>query len=364
MMSAEQIFELYSDSVVFIICHSNLWEGRQGTGFFISDDGYILTNEHVVENCTGIDVRLKDGRELEAQKLWGNPKIDSAIIKVEGQQFKPIPIGNTDEVRIGSKVYVIGNPKGLEWTISEGIVSQIRLNPFSSDKFKIIQTTAPISPGSSGSPLITAHGKVIGIMSWSLKEAQNLNFAVSINDIDPLDKIAKIKSGEISISMKGREGEREESEEEEGEEGEGTELPKIRLPDRKDALGKDVMTWVKIISNELVPECAKKVSFTRGEVQVILNGSCAETEVLSYCLVVSIYLASLHSGIKKFVGKVGKNSFVVEGKDLRNFLTDTLSLYLMGGEYLAVLDIVSKVKWYYGNKKAGNFFNFILSCAS
>ena len=134
-----------------------------GSGFIINKDGYILTNNHVVENATDITVKLGDGREFKAKVIGRDPKTDIAIIKIEASNLPVIPFGNSDRLEVGEPVMAIGNPFGLNQTVTTGIVSAkgrfIGEGPY--DNF--IQTDASINRGNSGGPLINSNGEAVGI---------------------------------------------------------------------------------------------------------------------------------------------------------------------------------------------------------
>ncbi len=134
-----------------------------GSGFIVNKDGYILTNNHVVENATDITVKLGDGREFKAQVIGRDPKTDIALIKIEASALPVIPLGNSDKLEVGEPVMAIGNPFGLNQTVTTGIVSAkgrfIGEGPY--DNF--IQTDASINRGNSGGPLINTSGEAVGI---------------------------------------------------------------------------------------------------------------------------------------------------------------------------------------------------------
>lgn len=134
-----------------------------GSGFIINRDGYILTNNHVVQNATEISVKLSDGREFKAKMIGRDPKTDIALIKIEASDLPVIPFGNSDKLEVGEPVLAIGNPFGLNQTVTSGIVSAkgrfIGEGPY--DNF--IQTDASINRGNSGGPLINVHGEAVGI---------------------------------------------------------------------------------------------------------------------------------------------------------------------------------------------------------
>jgi len=157
-----------------------------GSGFIVSTDGLVLTNSHVVFGHQGIAVTLDDGRKVEAKLLGADPIIDLAVLRipVSGDGHPMTVMGNSDSIRIGEEVMAIGNPLGLEQTLTRGVVSG--LNRFLPDSPltltpPLIQTDAPINPGNSGGPLFNRCGEVIGITTSMVADAQNIGFAVPIN---------------------------------------------------------------------------------------------------------------------------------------------------------------------------------------
>jgi serine protease Do len=153
-----------------------------GTGFIISSDGFIVTNNHVVDEVDTIDVSFSDGSQAPAQIVGQDPKTDLALIRVEGRtDLHALPLGDSDAILPGDWVIAIGNPFGLEHTVTVGIVSakgrDIGQGPY--DDY--IQTDAAINPGNSGGPLLDAAGRVIGINSAVSRGANTIGFAVPIN---------------------------------------------------------------------------------------------------------------------------------------------------------------------------------------
>jgi len=153
-----------------------------GSGFIIDKAGYILTNNHVIENASEIMVKLSNEKEFEAKLVGRDPKTDIAVIKIEDTHDLPVVnIGNSDQLEIGEWVVAIGNPFGLEQTVTAGIVSAkgrvIGSGPY--DNF--IQTDASINPGNSGGPLFNVHGEVIGINTAIVASGQGIGFAIPIN---------------------------------------------------------------------------------------------------------------------------------------------------------------------------------------
>jgi serine protease Do len=157
-----------------------------GTGFLISADGYIVTNNHVIEDVDEITVHFEDGEKREAEIVGRDPETDIALIRVEHDgDFPYLPLGNSDNVRPGDWVVAIGNPFGLEHTVTAGIVSakhrQINPEPGARRFDDFIQTDAAINPGNSGGPLINLAGEVIGINTAINPRANTIGFAVPIN---------------------------------------------------------------------------------------------------------------------------------------------------------------------------------------
>ena len=153
-----------------------------GSGFVISSDGYIVTNAHVVEDVESIKVILEDGKELDATVVGRDTKTDIALIRVEpGKPLFALPLGNSDRVRPGEWVVAIGNPFGLEHTVTAGIVSAKHrvIGQGSYDDY--IQTDAAINPGNSGGPLLNLKGEVVGINTAIRPAANTIGFAVPVN---------------------------------------------------------------------------------------------------------------------------------------------------------------------------------------
>lgn len=135
-----------------------------GSGFIIDKKGYIVTNNHVVENATAIKVSLSDMEELDAQVVGRDPLTEVALIKIEAHRDLPVaPLGDSDRLRVGEWVVAIGNPFGLGQTVTAGIASAKGRTIGAGAYDDFIQTDASINPGNSGGPLLNLHGEVIGI---------------------------------------------------------------------------------------------------------------------------------------------------------------------------------------------------------
>ena len=157
----------------------------QASGFFVSKDGLVVTNYHVIAEGSSAVVKLPDGAFYAVDGVLASDKArDIAIIKAHGQNFRTLKLGNSDRIQVGEEVVAIGSPLSLESTVSNGIVSGIRSAEDLGGKF--LQITTPISHGSSGGPLFNMAGEVIGITSMYLKGGENLNFAIPINDAKQL----------------------------------------------------------------------------------------------------------------------------------------------------------------------------------
>jgi serine protease Do len=158
----------------------------QGSGFIISKDGYILTNNHVVGDVDKMTVSLKDGRTFTNAKVIGtDPDSEVALIKIEGDNFPVLPLGDSDKMQIGDWVMAIGNPFGLTETVTVGVVSAVgRSNVHIAAYEDFIQTDAAINPGNSGGPLINLDGQAIGINTAIVSESggyMGIGFAIPAN---------------------------------------------------------------------------------------------------------------------------------------------------------------------------------------
>jgi len=179
-------------------------KGR-GSGFIVSRDGHIVTNNHVVEGADKITVTFSDGTVHEAKVLGKDPTFDLAILKIEGANFPYLELGDSDTSRVGEWVVAIGNPFGLEHTVTVGVISaknrSIHAGNVNFDGF--LQTDAAINPGNSGGPLIDLNGKVVGINTAIVPYAQGIGFAVPVNMakqvMDDLIKFGRVKRGWLGV---------------------------------------------------------------------------------------------------------------------------------------------------------------------
>lgn len=190
------IAQKVTPSVVGVKVYStyNYW-GRQmnaqgsGSGIIYSEDGYIITNYHVIENATSVTVTLSDGTEYEAQIVGSDSTSDLAVLKVNANNLPAAELGDSDKLQIGELVVAIGNPLGYENTVTDGIVSGLnrQLTDYT-DAMTLIQTNAAINSGNSGGALVNSKGEVVGINSAKLvaSNAEGMGFALSINEVKPI----------------------------------------------------------------------------------------------------------------------------------------------------------------------------------
>ncbi|MBE6589326.1 MAG: PDZ domain-containing protein [Ruminococcaceae bacterium] len=160
-----------------------------GTGFFLTGDGYIATNYHVVEDASAVKVTTYAGKTYQATLKGYYAPDDLAVIKISGSGFSVASIGDSDRVRVGDTVVAVGNPSGAEgaWTTTHGIISALdRKVAVSTNDFtgitKMLQTDTPVNPGNSGGPLCNASGEVIGIVTQKLTNYEAIGFAIPINE--------------------------------------------------------------------------------------------------------------------------------------------------------------------------------------
>jgi hypothetical protein len=179
-------------SVVTIASYDR--NGKQialGSGFVIAQDGLIVTNYHVIRDAYSAEVR---NRVIGKHSIYGvvavNRQMDFAILKIRARNLTALPMGDSSRARLGEGVLAIGNPKGLDGTVSNGIISQIRTE----GRFAMLQISTPIYPGNSGGPLINRRGEVIGLVSARLGEDATLGFALPINYVN---RALRNSTGEI-----------------------------------------------------------------------------------------------------------------------------------------------------------------------
>jgi serine protease DegS len=160
-------------------------ESSLGSGVIVSDQGYILTNHHVIEGAAGIEVLLHDGRSAEATLVGTDPETDVAVLRIELDTLPAITLNNTDRLQVGDVVLAIGNPFGVGQTVTQGIISATGRNHVGINTFEnFIQTDAAINPGNSGGALINAFGNLIGINTVIFTKSggsQGIGFAIPMS---------------------------------------------------------------------------------------------------------------------------------------------------------------------------------------
>ena len=178
-----------------------------GSGVIISQDGYILTNNHVVEGADDIEVTLTDSRQAKAKVIGTDPETDLAILKIELDKLPVIVLGNSDEVAVGDRVLAIGNPFGVGQTVTSGIISALGRSQLGINTFEnFIQTDAAINPGNSGGALVDANGSLLGINTAIYSRSggsMGIGFAIPVSTakmvLDGIVKDGKVTRGWIGV---------------------------------------------------------------------------------------------------------------------------------------------------------------------
>jgi serine protease Do len=180
-----------------------------GSGVIVSKDGYILTNNHVVDNATEVKVTLQDGRELTAKVIGRDANSDIAVVKIDAKDLPTLPMADSSKVEVGDIVLAVGNPFGVGQTVTEGIVSATgRGNMGIEDYEDFIQTDAAINPGNSGGALVDINGRLVGINTAILSQSggyQGVGFAVpsdlARNVMDSLIKYGHVTRGYLGVMI-------------------------------------------------------------------------------------------------------------------------------------------------------------------
>jgi S1-C subfamily serine protease len=154
----------------------------QGSGFIVADGGYVVTNAHVIEGASAAAIITYDGQSHSVSVIGKDGNMDIALLKINDTGYNPLKLGNSNNVQVGEKVIAIGNPLGLQFSVSEGIISAVdragtnNLNAY-------LQTDASLNPGNSGGPLIDVNGEAIGINNFKISGSENIGFALESNYI-------------------------------------------------------------------------------------------------------------------------------------------------------------------------------------
>ncbi|BAU11290.1 peptidase S1 and S6, chymotrypsin/Hap [Leptolyngbya sp. NIES-3755] len=181
----------------------------QGSGFLIDNSGVILTNSHVVNGADKVTVTLKDGRVLEGKVRGFDEVTDLAVVKIDGKDLPVAPLGDSDQVNVGDWAIAVGNPLGLDNTVTLGIVSTLHRSSaqvgLTDKRLDFLQTDAAINPGNSGGPLLNDRGEVIGINTAIRADAMGIGFAIPINKAksikDALARGEKISHPYLGVQM-------------------------------------------------------------------------------------------------------------------------------------------------------------------
>jgi serine protease Do len=177
-LTTTQIAKKVSPSVVVINGKTDSGDVL-GSGFIVSKDGKIVTNLHVIRDMKNVSVQTATGDIFDSiSVLATDERRDLAIVRIAGFNLSVLDLGNSDALVVGEAVVIVGSPRGLEGTVTAGILSSVRS---SGDGFKLLQTDAAVNPGNSGGPLVNDRGEAVGVVSLILRSSQGLNFAVPIN---------------------------------------------------------------------------------------------------------------------------------------------------------------------------------------
>jgi serine protease Do len=233
----------------------------QGSGFVVSEDGYILTNEHVIHGSGTIEVALNDGRRLDAVVVGSDPETDLALIKVEAKGLVPVEWGDSEELDVGAPVWAVGSPFGLDHSITFGILSaKNRAGKAGSIYRDYLQTDAAVNPGNSGGPLVNVRGEVVGVNAAIVGQAyQGISFSIPSSIAETVTQRlrteGRFRRGWLGITM------RDMSADEAAERG---------LPAPFGAVVTDVRDYPG------VPSPARQAGMREGDVIVAWNGAPIE----------------------------------------------------------------------------------------
>lgn len=255
--SVSQAVATVHPAVVHIEVRGNDAPGGSGSGFFISPDGYLLTNSHVVHGARELKVFLADGRKLSADLIGDDPDTDLAVLRVSADDLSHLTLADSDAIRAGQIAIAIGSPMGFQQTVTAGIVSGLgRSLRGASGRLidNVIQTDAALNPGNSGGPLVNTRGEVIGVNTAIIRPAQGICFAIASNTarwvVGLLIKDGRIRRSYIGVA--------------------GQSVPLIRKVARYHHLAQD--TGVLVAGLEPASPAAR-AGLVEGDVVVALDGA-------------------------------------------------------------------------------------------
>ncbi len=188
-------------------------EARQsslGSGVIVSHEGHILTNNHVIANMEKIEVQLTDGRVEPAQLIGSDDQTDIAVLKIDAKNLEPLPFGDSDQVRVGQMVFAVGNPFGLQETVTQGIISAKGRRAVADSGNEFLQTDAAVNQGNSGGPLLNVRGEIVGINSAIYSNSDEgtwlgISFAIPSNTarrtLESLLKSGRVVRGYLGVQM-------------------------------------------------------------------------------------------------------------------------------------------------------------------
>jgi S1-C subfamily serine protease len=203
------VVNITSTTVQFDFFYGPVPQQGQGSGFILNKDGLILTNNHVIENAQNIEVKLSNKKTYKAQKLTADPNHDLALLKINAPDLVPATLSTSNGLVVGQRVYAIGNPFGLQGTMTRGIISAIRSirGPQGNPIEDAIQTDAAVNPGNSGGPLLNSRGEVIGITTLiannGADQSSGIGFAIPINTakavLDDFAKYGRVRRPSLDV---------------------------------------------------------------------------------------------------------------------------------------------------------------------
>lgn len=205
---ADEIFANVNDAIVVIeAVDFDGSKSKSGSGVIIKDKGILVTNFHIFAGNEKLTIKHKDAEIKYTEIIGFNVEKDVLVLKLEDINCSQIKVGNSGDLKVGSKVYAIGSPMGLENTLSEGLVGGFRKFEKKENDLEYIQITAPISPGSSGGAVLNSNGELVGISTMGYKEGENLGFAIRIEDalnVDLGEYADKVKLEAVNYFFKGK----------------------------------------------------------------------------------------------------------------------------------------------------------------